>query len=139
MLGYCHVQNYVDTDVFTDDHGGDSSAIMVCLRRRLDSQLDDERERQFFKSALQYLTTYNGYEVEVENWMITAYEVEFGHRIGVGGLCVLDKSATIGLYPLTINRFTDSGEVYKGVWNKTPVAIKVLKTDSGITPSSAVR
>jgi len=42
------------------------------------------------------------------------------------------------LYQLTINIFFGSGEVYKGLWNKTIVAIKVLKTDSVITPSSTV-
>jgi hypothetical protein len=32
----------------------------------------------------------------------------------------------------------DSGRVLKGTWNKTPVALKVLKTDHGIAPNSMV-
>jgi len=31
-----------------------------------------------------------------------------------------------------------SGKVYKGTWNKAEVALKVLKTESGVTPSSKV-
>jgi len=32
-----------------------------------------------------------------------------------------------------------SGEVFRGTWNKMEVALKVLKTDAGISPSSEVR
>lgn len=32
-----------------------------------------------------------------------------------------------------------SGTVYKGIWNKTPVALKLLITENGVTPSSEVR
>ena len=38
--------------------------------------------------------------------------------------------------PLTIRQ---SGQVYKGTWNGTEVAVKVLTTETGIRPSSAVR
>jgi len=62
--------------------------IIICLQRRLDDQSDGDRESQFFSHALQLLTSSSGLEVEIENWMITSYEVELGHRIGVGGLCV---------------------------------------------------
>jgi hypothetical protein len=31
-----------------------------------------------------------------------------------------------------------SGQVYLGTWNNTQVAIKVLETEAGITPSSTV-
>ena len=31
-----------------------------------------------------------------------------------------------------------SGTVYKGIWNKTPVALKLLITENGVTPSSEV-
>jgi len=86
---------------------------MVCLRRRLESRSDGDREQQFFGYVLQLLTAIHGYEVDVEDWMITSYEVEFGPRIGYGGF----------------------GEVYKGMWNRMQVAIKVLRTDSGLIPS----
>jgi hypothetical protein len=32
----------------------------------------------------------------------------------------------------------NSGRVLKGTWNKTPVALKVLKTENGVTPNSKV-
>jgi len=52
----------------------------------------------------------------VENWIITSYDVEFGDRIGVGGF----------------------GEGYKGVWNNSRVAIKIVRTPSGDVPSPMV-
>jgi len=41
-------------------------------------------------------------------------------------------------YVLT-SLFLNSGEVFQGTWSKTPIAIKVLKADGGVAPSSAVR
>ena len=67
----------------------DGMAMMVSIQRRLDNLSDGDQERQFFSHALRYLTTASGRQVEMESWMITSYEVEFGHRIGSGGLCVL--------------------------------------------------
>jgi hypothetical protein len=64
-------------------------AMMVSLQRRLDNFSDGDQERQFFSHALRYLITASGRQVEMESWMITSYEVEFGRRIGSGGLCVL--------------------------------------------------
>jgi hypothetical protein len=61
-------------------------AMMVLLQRRLDHSSDDDREREFFSHILQYITTISGRQVEIENWMITSYEVEFGPQIGSGGL-----------------------------------------------------
>ena len=34
---------------------------------------------------------------------------------------------------------TYSARVFEGIWNKTWVAVKVLRTDSGVTPSSDMR
>ncbi|KAF7982535.1 hypothetical protein HWV62_28162 [Athelia sp. TMB] len=93
-------------------------AIMVSLQRRLSDRTSSRRELQFFKHSLHYLFTISGSQVTLEDWMITSYEVEFGPEIGVGG-------------------FLNSGQVFKGIWNKTEVALKVLKNQAGITPSSA--
>jgi hypothetical protein len=41
------------------------------------------------------------------------------------------------MYPL-IEHGT-SGRVYKGSWNKTNVALKVLMVEEGVAPSSPVR
>jgi hypothetical protein len=62
-------------------------AMIVSLQRRLDLRSDGDRELQFFSHVLRYLTTTSGIRVELQNWMITSYEVEFGPKIGSGGLC----------------------------------------------------
>jgi hypothetical protein len=62
---------------------------MVTLQRRLDYGSDSDQEQQFFARTLQYLTTFSGNQVEMKDWMITSYEVEFGRQIGSGGLCVV--------------------------------------------------
>ena len=61
-------------------------AMIVSLHRRLDNHSDGNEERQFFAHVLNYLTTSTGFRVELQNWMITSYEVEFGPKIGSGGL-----------------------------------------------------
>jgi len=87
---------------------------MVSLHRHLAQRSLDEPERRFFSTSLRYLSTSSGRQVQVESWMVTSYDVEFGPQIGVGGF----------------------GKVYKGTWQKLEVALKVMKTDSGIVPSS---
>ena len=62
---------------------------MVALQRRLDQQLDADVERQFFTHALRYLTVVSGRRIELESWMVTPYEVEFGSEISSGGLCAI--------------------------------------------------
>lgn len=81
-----HISNY--QVAIADTRVNDTVPIMVCLQRRLDEQSDGDRERAFFSHTLEYLTALNEDDVVAENWMITSYEVEFGHRIGVGGLYV---------------------------------------------------
>ena len=63
-------------------------AMMVSLEHRLREISDEDVERRFFAHTLQYLTTSSGHQVEMEDWMITSYEVEFGKEIGSGGLYV---------------------------------------------------
>lgn len=79
--------------VVLDARVNDIIPIMICLQRRLDEQLDDnDREREFFLHTLEYLTASHGSDVVAENWMVTSYEVEFGPRIGVGGLYVCSRA-----------------------------------------------
>jgi hypothetical protein len=72
-----------------DMQHNNAMAMMVSLQRRLDHLPDDDREGQFCSHALRYLTTASGRQLEMEDWMITSYEVEFGRQIGTGGLYVL--------------------------------------------------
>jgi len=92
-------------------------AMMISLRRRLDQQLesDNPAEYRFFSDSFQYLSTSSGRIVEPEDWMITTYEVEFGNEIGSGGF----------------------SHVFRGEWRRMSVALKVLKTAAGVTPSSS--
>jgi hypothetical protein len=59
-------------------------AMMITFHRQLGEHPPD-RERQFFSSSLQRLSTASGTQVQFENWMITSFEVEFGVEIGSGG------------------------------------------------------
>jgi len=63
-------------------------AMMVSLQRRLDHLPDDDREGQFFLACPTISHHGQWSSGGMENWMITSYEVEFGHQIGSGGLCV---------------------------------------------------
>ncbi|KAJ7268960.1 kinase-like domain-containing protein [Mycena rebaudengoi] len=88
-------------------------AMMVSLQKQLKNQSIDRAEQQFYTHTLEYLTSRSGKAVKVEDWMIASYEVEYGEEIGAGGF----------------------GMVYRGTWNRTEVAIKVLRNEAGIKPS----
>jgi hypothetical protein len=60
--------------------------MMPFLQRQLDQNLGGVRERQLFSSSLFYLSTASGRQVQLENWMVTSFDVEFGPEIGTGGL-----------------------------------------------------
>ncbi|KZP25836.1 kinase-like protein [Athelia psychrophila] len=93
----------------------DVMVIMVALQKRLSERRDGDRERQFFSKSVTYLQTASGRSVELQDWMVTSFEVQFMPRcIGSGGF----------------------GEVRSGRWQQMDVALKVLKNESGITPSS---
>jgi len=110
-------------------------AMMVSLQRRLQAESIEDREQQFFAHTLRYLTTSSGRQVEMEDWMVTSYEVEFGHEIGSGGL--YGNFSFVDLAPL-LNAFF-SGQVFKGSWKRAQVALKVLMMEDGAVPSSVVR
>ena len=88
-------------------------AMMVSMERRLQAASDGDAEKQFFTHSLQYLTACSGRKVEMENWMITSYEVEFGHQIGSGGLSVLYCGLSGVL--LTGSEFTTAGRCSWGL------------------------
>ena len=88
----------------TDMHQSNVMAMMVSLQRRLDHHVDGDQEQKFFSHALQYLTTSSGRQVEIQDWMITSYEVEFGPQIGSGGLYVfLGRGRLSWCAPLILN------------------------------------
>ena len=112
--------------------------MIVSLQRRLDSRSDGSRERRFFSHVLLYLTTSSGLRIELQNWMVTSYEVEFGPKIGSGGLYVF-SIVVLNLHGvLFVNYECNSGQVYLGTWNNTQIALKVLVTETGTFPSSTV-
>ncbi|KAJ7496449.1 kinase-like domain-containing protein [Mycena latifolia] len=89
-------------------------AMMACIQRRLDGQQQiNPPEKKFYSHTLQYLTSMSGQQVKLEDWMIVSFDVDFGTEIGVGGF----------------------GKVYRGTWNRTDVAIKVLHSVAGATSS----
>jgi hypothetical protein len=62
-------------------------AVMTSLQRIMTKRLCDERERRFFSSTLNYLAEVSGEHVgDIENWMVTTFDVEFGPQIGSGRL-----------------------------------------------------
>ncbi|KAJ7718547.1 hypothetical protein B0H16DRAFT_422470 [Mycena metata] len=91
-------------------------AMMASLQRRLNAAPNNNQEQTFYSHTLQYLTSMSGRQVQLEDWMIAPFDVEYGQEIGVGGF----------------------GKVYRGTWNQTEVAIKVLHNVAGFTPSVVV-
>lgn len=90
------------TNLYEDVQQSNVMAMMVSLQRRLDNQSASDRERRFFSHSLQHLSTSSGRQLEIENWMITAYEVEFGNEIGSGGLYV-QPAHLLGLLTLIVH------------------------------------
>ncbi|KAJ7709305.1 kinase-like domain-containing protein [Mycena metata] len=94
-----------------------AQAMMVSIRRGInrledtqDSQGGGFREQQFYSHTLQYLTSTSGQSVELEDWIISPFDVDRGEEIGAGGF----------------------GTVCKGTWNRTQVAIKWIHNSSGV-------
>ncbi|KAF7355893.1 Kinase-like protein [Mycena venus] len=88
-------------------------AMMVSIQKQLNHHNVDRAEQTFYTHTLEYLTSRSGQNVKIEDWMISSFEVDYGHEIGKGGF----------------------GTVYQGTWNRTEVAIKVLQNHAGIAPS----
>ncbi|KAJ7624397.1 kinase-like domain-containing protein [Roridomyces roridus] len=102
-----------------DVNQGNMMAIMVSIERKLASQRVKRMtavQQTFYGHALQYLTVLSGQQVKAEDWMITPFEVDFGKEVGSGGF----------------------GRVYRGTWNHTEVAIKVVRNVAGVTPRAEV-
>ncbi|KAJ7192586.1 kinase-like domain-containing protein [Mycena pura] len=91
-------------------------AMMVSIQKQLNNNQNvDRAEQKFYTHTLEYLTSRSGKPVKVEDWMIASFDVEYGGEIGAGGF----------------------GTVYRGTWNRTEVAVKVLQNEAGVKPSAA--
>ncbi|KAJ7605721.1 hypothetical protein FB45DRAFT_952116 [Roridomyces roridus] len=88
-------------------------AMMVSIERRMDRSQNNMNatEQKFYSHTLQYLASTSGQHIELEDWMISQFDVDINIKIGAGGF----------------------GTVFKGTWNHTEVAIKMIHNDSGIT------
>lgn len=61
--------------------------MMTSLRKFITHRLGGEREHRFVSSTLNHLAEFSGeHVVDIESWMVTAFDVEFGPEIGSGGL-----------------------------------------------------
>jgi hypothetical protein len=113
-------------------------AIQASLQKLLTDRSATNQEHQFYQESLRHISNLSGIQVELNTWTITAFEVDMGPEIGSGGLYVIHSILFIQISRFGCSRITNSGRVLKGTWNKTPVALKVLKTEHGITPNSKV-
>lgn len=62
---------------------------MIALQRHVEKGLGGDREQMFYRNALASLSTASKITVQLEDWMVTSYDVEFKHQIGSGGLYVI--------------------------------------------------
>ncbi|KAJ7636250.1 kinase-like domain-containing protein [Roridomyces roridus] len=86
-------------------------AMMVSIERRMErNRGGDGPEQRFYSHTLQYLTSTSQQQVKLEHWMISPFEVDFGKEIGAGGY----------------------GTVCQGTWNRTEVAIKMIRNESDV-------
>ncbi|KAJ6522383.1 kinase-like domain-containing protein [Mycena capillaripes] len=109
-------QNQVELRKTLEINQDNMIAMMACIQRRLDGEHINDPERKFYSHTLQYLTSMSGRHVNLEDWMIASFEVGYWPEIGAGGF----------------------GTVYRGIWNRTDVAIKVLHNVAGVVPSLVV-
>ncbi|KAJ7111223.1 kinase-like domain-containing protein [Mycena epipterygia] len=90
------------------------AAMMVSLKRQIDSTAEYAPEYRFYSRTFHHLSAWSGRQIEVKDWMLTTYDVDFDAKIGCGGF----------------------GDVYRGIWHKTEVALKVVRTGGGVIPTS---
>ncbi|KAJ7271718.1 hypothetical protein C8J57DRAFT_1601299 [Mycena rebaudengoi] len=103
-------------------------AIMVSIERRMEENKNrNSPEQNFYAHTLQYLASTTGQHGKLEDCVISPFDVDYGPKIGAGGLLV--TRICVGAIS---DRF-HSGTVYKGSWKHIEVAIKLVHDESGIT------
>jgi hypothetical protein len=60
-------------------------AMMISIQKILEERSGGDRELNFFSRSLRYLSTTSRHQIQRESWMITSFDIEFGHEIGSGG------------------------------------------------------
>lgn len=71
----------------TEVHQNNMVAMMTSLQKFVMKRICSDRERRFFSSTLDHLAEVSGeHVVDIESWMVTAFDVEFGPEVGSGGL-----------------------------------------------------
>jgi hypothetical protein len=70
----------------TEINQNNTLAMMAALQRRLNVAPGNDQEQNFYSHTLQYLTSMSGQQVQLEDWMVASYDVDYGPEIGVGGL-----------------------------------------------------
>jgi hypothetical protein len=84
---HCFSASHFTDHPQTDVHQHNMVAMMTSLQRCLVKHLYGERESRFLSSVLNQLSELSGEQVpEIESWMFTTFDVEFGAEIGSGGL-----------------------------------------------------
>jgi hypothetical protein len=83
-------------------------AMMASLQLCLDQRPARDRERRFYTHSLECLSVASGSVVELDKWTITPFEVEFGPKIGSGGLHVI-------LFMFTLTADLSAAERYSKV------------------------
>lgn len=60
-------------------------AMMVSIERRIGQNQGNVEEQNFYSHTLQYLQSTSQQRIELEDWVISSYDVEYGAEIGAGG------------------------------------------------------
>jgi hypothetical protein len=61
-------------------------AMMASLQRQLSVSSNTDQQQNFYSHTLRYLTSMSGRQLQLEDWMIASFDVEYGPEIGIGGL-----------------------------------------------------
>lgn len=117
----CSIPLDVDSMLCEDAKESNIMATMASLDQRLTQQLGGDRERAFFTHSLRLLKIVSGHQVDINNWTITSYEVEFVRKIGYGGLYELFTIVATTIRSTntsSVGRYTKAGGIGRTLQSK---------------------